>query len=327
MSIYSGEIKCATQKCTNHAYYESSSGGIYLCGVHSRKDAHRRVLPKNPNAAELRHNQLQEYAKQAFIAQASLAPQRGFLATRSLRMMKPLPIKSGYFAVLPNAKAHSYGCPDLVWACQSLSPMRLGPVRHTQPGLPPSQNIENFHQFNKVFESEVDRNLDPPGVLPIWYERRLMGYADKIPHRHKLGNSKAEHLKNSGAGKGANANMCVFSVFVDPEGRERRYSYVESRVFYCTFYEELATKTEDFQRLHRELLAGASLCLMGYDARDHEGDLSDELLMQWYLDPTRPFGHEMVLLALLHTWPRREALPWNRWKAEHLNFPIVASSS
>lgn len=331
--VYSGEINCARDSCKNRAYYESSTGGLYLCGVHSRRDVKRRSLPENPNKRQIHLAQMQEYAKLACLEKERTAPQRGNLSLRRLQMMKPLPILPGSFVVLPNAKANSHQCPGLVWACPQLSPMRLGPVDHSQPGLPPAKNIENFHQFNKVFWSELDHSVKDSKVLPVWYDRRLGGYQDVVPHRHKLGSTKTDHIKNAGNTEQLqqNANICEFSIYVNPiNGEERRFSYVESRVFYCTFYEHLAKQTAEFQKLITEYLSGASLCIMGYDARTVTAkvdEITEDTLMKWYLDDSEPFGHEMVLFAMLFCWPRVEALPWNVWAKANIDFPIINMSN
>ena len=38
----------------------------------------------------------------------------------------------------------------------------MGPIVHQQPDLPPSQNLENFHQGNKVFSTEYDTRTKKP---------------------------------------------------------------------------------------------------------------------------------------------------------------------
>lgn len=204
---------------------------------------------------------------------------------------------------------------------KGLSPMVLGPVFHSQPNIEPAENLENFHQFNKVFVSEIDETSGAP--KPIWYQRRKSGYADKVPHRHKLGATKAQHLKVAGTGSGQSANACVYSIYVAPDGQERRFNYIESRVFYCSYYERLARQTEEFRKLvdavyvHKQ-----SIIIAGYDARNAEDDeINQDKIAQWYEDPSWPFGHEMVLHAMLYHLNTPDELPWRK-AAEKLGFNL-----
>ena len=225
-------------------------------------------------------------------------------------MMKPIPVESGYFTVLPNRRANARG--EVVWAMNELSPMILGPVLHGQPGLEPAENLENFHQFNKVFESEYDEATGK--VYAVWHKRRDSGYADRTPHRHKLGATKAAHMKNAGIKAGGNVNKCLFSIFITPEGEERRFDYVASRIFYCTFYERLACKTSAMNKLVDALYVHhQGILIAGYDARNLDDDeITHETIQQWYHDPSWPFGHEMVLHAILYHWNDPDELPWRK---------------
>jgi hypothetical protein len=78
---------------------------------------------------------------------------RGDVIVTKLRMMKSPEYNKGFLKVFPNFKHQ--GRKD-GYGCKKLSPMFLGPVQHGQPGLPPSENIENFHQGSKCFEEEID---------------------------------------------------------------------------------------------------------------------------------------------------------------------------
>jgi hypothetical protein len=302
------------------------SHGRPSCGVHSKSDSRRSQLPENPNKEQMmKDNLLHIYntAIEAGVTNVSNLAFRGKIICRKLGMMKPMPYVPGYFLVLPNVKARSNPTnKQVMWAMSSLSPMVLGPVNHQQPNLPPSENIENFHQFNKVFQSEY--NSISKELLPTWYQSRLKGYKDRVPHRHKLGNSKVEHMKKAGISSGGNANACLFSVYVDPYGKERRFSYTESRVFYCTFYERLASQTEAFKKLLGAIYENKqNIVIAGYDARivNEDDTIDADVVDQWYNDPSMPFGHEMVLFTMLMFWNEPENFPWRK-ASSSLDFQI-----
>lgn len=243
---------------------------------------------------------------------------RGRLALRRMGMMKPTPTMVGYFTVLPNMKAKSKG--EVIWAMNGLSPMMLGPVLHSQPEIEPAENLENFHQFNKVFAAEVDEATGAP--KQIWFQRRKKGYADKVPHRHKLGATKAQHLKLTGSPPGQPAAP-LYSIYVAPDGKEIRFDYIGSRVFYCSYYERLARQTEEFRKLvdvvfvHKQ-----NIVIAGYDARNADDcDIDDSAIARWYEDPSSPFGHEMVLHAMLYHFHTPDELPWRK-AAEKLGFEL-----
>ena len=316
--LYHGESMCAkSEKCKNRAYY--LSGGVGSCGVHSKSDGARKELPENPDKEKNEDLKLKAMSEEARLGFESSVGNRGRISLRRLGMMKPIPVEKGYFTVLPNRKAKSKG--EVVWAMNELSPMNLGPVVHGQPGLEPSENLENFHQFNKVFESEYDAATDK--LKAVWYTRRISGYSDRVAHRHKLGATKAAHMKNAGIAPGGNANKCLFSVFLTPEGDERRFEYVPSRVFYCTFYERLARKTSALAKLADTLYVHKqAIIIAGYDARNAaDEDIDAATIHRWYLDPSWPFGHEMVLHAILFHWNSPELLPW-RIEAAKLDFDL-----
>jgi hypothetical protein len=317
-AFYYGESACQrTEKCKNRAYYFSH--GAAVCGVHSKGDNGRQPLPENPRKGEIEEEKLKAMKEAALVAPIGQDRIRGCIALRKLGMMKPTPLVSGYFTVLPNRRAKSKG--DVVWAMPALSPMVLGPVEHGQPGLDPAENLENFHQFNKVFAAELDEEKGKPKA--VWYERRERGYADTEPHRHKLGATKADHIKKAGIAPGASANACKFSIFVAPDGKELHFGYVESRVFYCTFYERLARKTSALNKLVDTLYVHKqSIIIAGYDARNAEdAEITADVINRWYSDPSWPFGHEMVLHAILFHWNCPEELPWRKAAAQ-LSFKL-----
>lgn len=292
--VHYGERRCEhPARCENMAYWRQ--GSAFLCGVHARDKEKRVALPKQP-----------EHEREIIRAEARIAHERtvaertrenkaagkpGTVSLRRMRMMHDPVQIPGVLFVFPNFK-HQYRRDG--FGCSSLSPMSLGPVEHGQPGLPPAANIENFHQGSKCFREEALPGSDDPA--PLYYENRLRFYKDAVPHRHKY------------KGVGPNKNAPLYFVWVDKDGKERRLTYVESRQFYCNFYERLAEKQRDYARLRDMIAAGTDVCICGYDAVPLD---PGESLEDAYLDASKSFGHERVLYAML-TAADPELLPWKK---------------
>lgn len=291
-TVYYGEticqavVKSTGNRCKNGAYYNSNSQ--YLCGVHSKNKARTQLL-KNPNKSQLKINKLLDHNQTVSKAQQAnkISGITGQIILYKMKMMASVPLIDGYLNVFPNFKHHNradgLGFP-------SLSPKAIGPINHGQPGLPIAKNLENFHQGNKVFPSEVDQNGLP---LPIFYTTRLDMYLDDVPHRHKT----------AADGK----NVPKYSVWVDNNGVEHHIDYITSRQFYCTYYERATLKNPDFLKLKEMIKDGYNLQICGYDA------FVPTKTLEWhYLDPSQPFGHELVLYTMLVT----DDYPW----AKHRSF-------
>lgn len=214
-----------------------------------------------------------------------------------LLMRRKAPHRKDFISVFPNNRHGNRK--DGLGMCE-LSPMRLGPVKHAQPGVPDSLTIENYHQFNKVFPNEVDDNRDPK---PEFYKMRDEAYQDPVPHRHKY---SREILKKICKG---NINP-LYSIHLWPDGSEHRYDYVSSRYFYCHQYEILAKLQPEYKTLKDLLEEGKNLLILGYDGRE----ITD--LYDMYKDPAYPFGHELVLCSLLK-FKNPKDYPWNVYHDEH----------
>jgi hypothetical protein len=307
LPTYWGEVNCQGQlkngrACSNKAYY--TQAGLLLCGVHS-KEKKRNQLPKDPYAEQRRQEELARHAQtvENRAAQRQNAREPGRVECYQMRMLKEVPLREGWLNVFPNNK-HQNRCDGL--GCCTLSPMRLGPVEHRQPGLPPALNIENYHQFNKVWPCEVvDDDTGTP--KPEFFQLQLQAYRDPEPHRHKF---DAETMSRQRAAvQGLNRNAPLYSLHLDLQGQPRRFSYVESRYFYCCAYEALASARPEFALLQQKLAQGYDLLICGYDARE----TGEPFAM--YCDPTKPFGHELVLWCLLTLQPGD--YPWHRYRAAH----------
>lgn len=300
--VYYGQLQCqATKKdcaqCENRAYYVQEHR--YLCGVHSDKKK-RQELPPDREAKQRR---LDERRAHAAALDRLEAAQPGQVQCYGMRRMKPVPLREGWLNVFPNNKHQNRGDG---FGCCSLSPMQLGPVQHRQPGLPEALNIENYHQYNKVWPNEVGADQNP---LDAFYETQRAAYRDPVPHRHKYDPATMKELRAQVHGQ--NRNAPLYSLHQTLDGAWRRFSYVESRYFYCKAYESLAKQSADFTALQLKLQRGVNLCICGYDARE-----VDEPLDTMYADPRHPFGHELVLYSLLTLADARD-YPWNRYRVEH----------
>lgn len=280
-------VKSRAAPCRNRAYYRAPNGQL-LCGVHCKNGVQ---LPKNPNAASRRAALLAAHADgvEAAAAINAAAGLRGKVICTALHMRHQPEDHSGYMKVFPNyrhgSRADGYGCP-------ALSPMTMGPVSHGQPGLPPASCLENLHQGNKVFPSELASNGEPSDA---WEACRLSMYQDPVPRRHK---------------EAAAVSKPVYSVWRSADGSERHYTYVESRQFYCRVYEQFAEASAELGELRDCLDAGYNLQIIGYDGRPVGPGPTAEALAAMYADPSAPFGHELVLYSLLTLTPAE--YPWPR---------------
>lgn len=291
--VYYGQTKCQHSGCNNGAYY-CIGGKDYRCGVHSRKNKDdRTTLPKMEasKARQLRQEKQEQHLstiKQQMAVNVENG-QLGQVSCYKMKMIKQVPLEDGILNILPNYK--SKGRSDGI-AVPSLSPMVMGPIEHSQPGLPPAKNLENFWQSSKVFADEYDEKTDTVRKSFFTTQRKL--FLDDIPHRHKRKGEKP-----------------LFWLWKREDGTENRLSYVEARQFYCNYYERFALSNPKFRCLQKLLKLGANIRICGYDA--YEPTLS---LEKHYLDASKPFGHELMLYSLL-TLKSVNEYPWRRHKTEN----------
>ena len=268
--------------------------GDYFCGVHSKNKVNRRQLVKISSSVQAQKKDEQLVISNTYIEEARKhninQGQIGKVIVSQLKMMKEPDDHLGFLKVFPNFKHQNR---KDGFGCRSLSPMSLGPVDHGQPNLPQSLNIENFHQGSKCFQEEIDEKGDP---CQIYYENRLKFYLDETAHRHKY------------KGKDKNKNIPLFFIWVDKNGKEHRLNYIQSRQFYCHFYERLASIQPDYLRLLKLIENGTNIQICGFDGRS----IGHRSIEQEYLDPSKPFGHELVLATMLIEKP--ENYPWKKYK-------------
>ena len=308
-TVYFGETTCVASKrdgtpCGSKAYYTKNATGECVCGKHAKK-AERTPLPKNPAAAANKQAEIDVHNSTCDAAAANnlASGNKGQVTCAKMRMMAAVELVPGFINIFPNFlhknRKDGVGLP-------SLSPKAIGPVAHGQPGLPDSLNLENFHQGNKVFPSEVES--DPATgdgkrkPTAAFYELREKMYLDPKPHRHK---QAATSIGGKAGDK--NKNIPLFSVWVDKDGTEHQIDYFTSRQFYCHFYERAVINNPDYKILLDKIGSGYNLRIVGYD-----GYAVTKTLMLHYCDTSRPFGHEMVLYTMLTAKP--EDWPWRKHK-------------
>lgn len=294
--MFYGKLKCNAikgngKKCTNGGYYKTKMG--IRCGVHS-KNGQRTKLPRDPDEKNKRKVELENMMKSLSLF-ADKNENKGKVIVSKMYMMKKVNYVENYLCVFPNFKhdnrADGFGCSEL-------SPKSMGPINHDMPNLPPAKNLENYHQFAKVFKFEINENKVTPEAMAY----RIKGYKDTTPHRHKY-DRKMLNEKN--------VNIPEFSVYYNKEGEERRFNYLQCRYFYCYWYEKIAKETESFKKLKHKLNNGYNLNIVGYDGYNVE-----KPLMECYLDISRPFGHELVLYTML-TVDEENDFPWNVYYKEN----------
>lgn len=277
--IYYAEQICSAvkkngERCKNKAYYEPS-----LCGVHCRTD--RVELPKNPKAKEIKEEKLNDHDESVEAAAERNRENNlpGKIRMTRMKMRKEIPMIEGYLNIFPN---YRHGNRKDGLGMPSLSPFNLGPVEHGEPEFPPAKCIENYYQFSKVFPDELD---DEGKIAEEFYSLRKEMFLSDKGHRHKVKGVKP-----------------LFSVYFDSEGKEKRYGYIESRKFYCSQYQKLASKTAEFKKLTKLVNNGYNINIIGYDAHSdltsEEENLEIELKRR-YEDASRPFGHEIMLFTML----------------------------
>lgn len=289
--IYSGEGECC--ECEKRAYYKS--GKLLYCGRHARTKGNCKELPKRDKdyRDHMLMIKLQDHSDSVEQCKKTDGTP-GLVTLQRLLMMRNPQLSEGYVMIFPNNKhgKHRFAAFD----CCELSPMRLGPVDHGQPGLPPAMNIENFHQGSKCFIEEMDVNTGEPTAL--FNENRISYYRDVEPHRHKYFGSNPK-----------NRNIPKYFVWVTKDGKIHKLDYIESRQFYCNFYERLASRRPEYEKLRKMLTDGYSIQICGYDAHPFDPISEAEAA---YVDDTKPFGHERVLAVMLSNPPER--YPWHRHK-------------
>ena len=308
--IYYGSVVCEgkTSKgepCKNKAYWKcptkrTKKMAQYMCGVHSKKRP-RKELPYDPKSNEKRDAILKE--RKAKVEEARLVNERdglpGFVICAVMRMLKEVPHFDGYEKVFPNYK-HENRIDGI--GCATLSPKSMGPIMHHEKGMPIAKNLENYHQFAKIFLWEADSKGEP---LQSAIEAIRIAYEDPVPHRHKF--------PSDDKGKMAMKNKPLYAIRFDVDGVMHKFSYVQLRYFYCYYYALHAKQTEQFKQLADLVSHGTNLQITGYDGVPMS---SDNPLIEYYEDDKIPYGHERCLFTLL-TVQNPVDYPWEIYRRKH----------
>jgi hypothetical protein len=171
-----------------------------------------------------------------------------------------------------------------------LSPMKLVPSVYEYDGEETIQatNIENLWQFSKVWPGEEDPDTGLPNKE--WFERRKNGWLDVKAHRHV----------KKGPKDATNRNIPMYSYW-----KGEKLSYLEARKkIYCPIYAQEVVKSEAYKKLHKMVHEeGYNVSILGFDGIDYHAE--GKTLKELFDDPSRPFGHELLLCGLLtgdHVW-------------------------
>jgi hypothetical protein len=203
--------------------------------------------------------------------------------------------RDGFRCVFPN---HKMGNTKEGLGCASLSPFNIGPVEHGMRDFPAAQTLENYYQTAKCWRADVDADDNPTAE---WRHQRVECYDSNTAERHSPSKQK-------------NGDELKYTVFHHIRtNQERRYDYVQSRLFYCYHYEKIVPTLDEFIHMKSLRDNGTNLQIVGHDGYK-EG--VSKPLYEHYKDPTRPFGHELVLYTLL-TVENPEQYPWNVYRKEH----------
>jgi hypothetical protein len=301
--VYSGEGLCSSRrkdlsKCPSKAYH--TEGGRLVCGQHSRKET-RIDLPRNPRAAEIKQEKYtreKHYADTIALSNLSDGVP-GSVRVTKLRMRQDSHCLKGFLKVFPNIH-HGHRKDGL--GCPMLSPMLLGPVLHGIPGVPDSITIENYFQMSKVYPADTDPKTNEPSRE--FFDFRNKVFSDVRGYRHKY-----SHPDFHGAVTDKKPLYAVYQRVTD--GEAVKYSYIESRYFYCFWYARLAVETPFFKKLRHMVRYGYNLQIVGYDGYEVTDDL-----WKHYNDTDKAFGHELCLYTLL-TVPNSQEWPWERYRREN----------
>ena len=136
------------------------------------------------------------------------------------------------------------------------------------------QVLEDFWQFSKIFNIDLDKE---GYVTTKFFERRAKGFADPKGHRRAIPKAKGYPVSSYFNGK--------------------LYGYLESRIFYCQEYVKMVKRTREWQELRKLVREGQNIQILGFDGQDLE--ITEETMGKAYADPSKPFGHELVLCCML----------------------------
>jgi len=225
---------------------------------------------------------------------------KGTIKVRKIYSFKNIPLTLGYINVIPN---YNNKYLNAIFSYISLSPGKMGPVHHNMPNLPPAVNLENFWNFSKVWNFELDLETDMNELQPTFFQKRIQGYQSqkRISSKYTLDELKAFDASSK--------PDCA--IYYDKYGQPIKYDYIQSRYFYCHYYQQLVSYVREFNLLKKKLQMGYNMIIHGYNSYTPSDNY-----YQMYTDPTKPFKHEMILYIMLNE-PNPEKYPWNIYYKIH----------
>ncbi len=271
------------------------------------------ALPRAPATTTARQDARAHHTEEA------LARGAGAHVTlvRSPEKWRPLALVPGVLNIWPStaraSRTDALGMP-------ALSPARLGPVMHGQPGFSPAASVQDYVDASACYPSETELVAGADGLLtrapaPLFFKRQRAGFAG----RGGCGAGKARLMRASTEERarvtepGFQVDRPLFFVATDERGAVRFLDVVVARFLLAVAYEALAEATPEFATLRDQYLAhGVALHLVGPGLTEVEDVRADEV----FADGGAPYRHEHVLQAMLRR-PARADRPWWRHARAH----------
>lgn len=200
---------------------------------------------------------------------------------------------------------------------QDLSPMKLGTVLDEEGKLY-AYTIEDGWQCSKVWPFHVEQSSveHPPRPgeepwMPLWKEWSRRGRFSNRSLRHRTPQKFGQQTDAK------NKNIPLFSYYM---GEKLSYRAARARM-YMPWYAKLVEKTPAYQDLKNRHLDGQNLLLLEYDGLDRNNPeenrpLDEAMLKRLMDDPSRPFGHGLVLACCLLDLPLWEEYVEGEWSKE-----------
>lgn len=234
---------------------------------------------------------------------------RGVIMIRKLRNLKKPPLILGFANIYPNYNyIHNHNNindPNDEFYYPSLSPKMIGPIYHNMPNLPRAINLENFWQFSKVWNFELDISTKMKELQPYYLKKRIEGYLTEKCIGSKYTRKELKELNVSYEPECA--------IYYNKYGQPIKYNYIQSRYFYCYYYQKMVIQNKDFNCLKEKLQNGYNFII--YGSNDYNPNID---YYKIYIDHSKPFKHEIILYILLNE-SDPEKYPCNIYYKNHRN--------
>jgi hypothetical protein len=167
----------------------------------------------------------------------------------------------------------------------SLSPENLGPI--LLPNRETCINLENLWEFSKVAKSLVTKEEENT-IKKEYYDLRKIGFED--------GNYQY-YLEDD-------RNELAFFLFKDKYGKERRFTPLGAKFFFCHYYEMLVKNKPDFIRLKTFKEEKFNIQIAGNLFINER-----KTPIEYYIQDRENFDEAMVLYCML-TIENENNYPW-----------------